>query len=75
VTEEAGLIGLLLSSLWGLCPGVCGLKSLVRAVMVRGGVRDCASVVVVLRLNWFERESCSMRKDCGCYTAVEGERI
>jgi hypothetical protein len=32
-------------------------------------------VVVVLGMKRFERESCSMRKNCGCYTVVVGERI
>jgi hypothetical protein len=36
------------------------LESLVRAMVVREGVRDCACVVVVLGLKWFERESCSI---------------
>jgi hypothetical protein len=51
------------------------VKSIVRAIMVRDGVRDCAWIGVVLGLKWFEREQCSMRKDCGCHTIVEGERI
>jgi len=42
---------------------------------VGDGVRDCASVVGVLGLKWFERESCSMPKDCGCQTVVEDEGI
>jgi len=48
---------------------------MVRAMVVRDGVRACACIGVVLRLKWFEREPCSMRKDCGCHTIVEGERI
>jgi hypothetical protein len=32
-------------------------------------------VVVVVGLKRFECEWCSMRKNCGCYTVVAGERL